>query len=115
MKTTRLRLRGWQNTKHQSIRRARQNSPVAIRSRSSSNPRTMIPGTIAPKLSGADGPVVPTICRLSRDMTQIAFWMPRADPAGLFVGTIEGDDIGAAAKRVWSPTEQEHLSDLAWS
>jgi hypothetical protein len=76
----------------------------------------MIPATLAPTIDGPDGPVVPTICRLSRDMTQLAFWVPRAGPPGLFVGAVEqGDDIGAGAKRVWSPGEHEHLADLAWS
>jgi hypothetical protein len=76
----------------------------------------MIPATLAPTIDGPDGPVVPTICRLSRDMTRLAFWAPGASPPGLFVGAVEqGDDIGAGAKRVWSPAEHEHLSDLAWS
>jgi hypothetical protein len=91
-------------------------SPVANPGRSSSNPTIMIPATLAPTLSGADGPVIPTICRLSRDMSQIAFWMPRASPPGLFVAAVEqGDDIGESAQRVWSPAEREHLSDLSWS
>jgi hypothetical protein len=93
-------------------------SPITVANpaRSSSNPRIMIPATLAPKLTGADGPVVPTICRVSRDMTQLAFWAPGASPPGLFVGAVEqGDDIGERAKRVWSPAEHEHLSDLAWS
>jgi hypothetical protein len=76
----------------------------------------MIPATLAPNVAGRDGPVVPTICRLARDLTQLAFWAPKADPPGLFVArTEQGDDIGAAAKRVFSPAEREHLSDLAWS
>ena len=93
-----------------------QQSAVAIGVGSSSNPLTMIPATLAPTLSGADGPVVPTICRLSRDMRQIAFWVPRASPPGLFVAAVEpGDDLVDRAQRVWSPGEGEHLSDLAWS
>src|SRR3954469_142063 len=76
----------------------------------------MIPAILAPKLAGADGPVVPTICRLSRDMRQLAFWMPHATPPALFIGATEwADDIAEASTRVWSPAEHEHLSDLAWS
>ncbi|MDB5324000.1 MAG: hypothetical protein JWN40_5631 [Phycisphaerales bacterium] len=76
----------------------------------------MIPATLAPTLKGLEGPVVPTICRLSRDLARLAFWAPKAAPPGLFVGNSEqGDDIGSSAKRVFSPADREHLSDLAWS
>jgi hypothetical protein len=76
----------------------------------------MIPAKLEPILQGKHGPVVPTICRLSRDLTRLAFWAPAANPPGLYVGqTEQGDQIGPSADRVWSPAEGEHLSDLAWS
>src|SRR4051794_3433850 len=103
-------LRGWQDTPAPNVYN------VANRRRSGSNHVTMIPAKIAPILEGRDGPVVPAICRLSRDLARLAFWVPNANPPGLFVGEVEqGGDIGSSAKRVWSADEGEHLSDLAWS
>src|SRR5258706_122116 len=46
----------------------------------------MIPATLAPTVPGRDGPVVPTICRLSRDLTQLAFLAPKSDPTGVLDG-----------------------------
>jgi len=76
----------------------------------------MIPDTLAPTVPGRDASVVPAICRVSRDLTQLAFWAPDATPPGLFVSkTEEGSLMSEEARRVWSGADGQSLSALAWS
>lgn len=75
----------------------------------------MMPDLIAPTILGQHGPVEPAICRVSPDWTLLAFWVPQANPPGLFVGEIaHGDLIGLFAKRVFSPPDG-HVAELSWS
>jgi hypothetical protein len=67
---------------------------------------------LPPKLAPSDGPISPTICRISPDLTQLAFWIPNAAPPTLFIAAT--DDANLTPNPLWS-TEHEHLSDLAWS
>lgn len=73
------------------------------------------PDVIAPSILGQHGPVEPALCRLSADCSRLAFWVPEANPPGLFVGEVsQGEQIGLFSKRVFSP-EDGHVADLAWS
>ena len=72
----------------------------------------MLPAILAPTVVASDGPIPPTICRISRDLAHLAFWIPKADPPGLFIASVADADL--SPKRLWS-AENEHLSDLAWS
>src|SRR5215213_1034669 len=77
--------------------------------------RRMIPDKIAPIIKGSAGDVLPALCRLSRDLAHVAFWVTDGDARGIFVGEAEwGEMIGEAAQRVWSTTDA-HVSELAWS
>jgi hypothetical protein len=71
----------------------------------------MFPDKIAPILAGPDGPVVPALCRLSRDRGRVAFWVADSDARGIYVG--ESDSV-AAAQRIWTPADG-HISELSWS
>jgi len=73
----------------------------------------MFPTKIEPTKMGLHGPVPATVCRVSADLTRLAFWSPEANPPGLFVGDVEqGDQIGMFAKRVFT-AEEGSLADVA--
>jgi hypothetical protein len=75
----------------------------------------MVPDVIAPTVPGKDGLVEPTLCRLSPDLSKLAFWVPDANPPALFVGdATHADQVGKFAKRVFSPADA-HVADLAWT
>lgn len=74
-----------------------------------------LPDVIAPSILGQHGPVEPVLCRLSADCSRLTFWVPEANPPGLFVGDVsQRDQIGLFSKRIFSPDEG-HVADLAWS
>ena len=76
----------------------------------------MFPPFLAPTLKTPDGDITPSICRLSPDLTKLAFWIPKGPARGLYVGDAEwADEIGPASDRVWHPPDDAELSDLAWS
>jgi hypothetical protein len=73
------------------------------------------PDRIAPTLPGEDAPIEPDLCRLSPDGLSVAFWVPQANPPGLFVADVgPNEPVGLSSKRVFSP-QAGHLAELAWS
>jgi hypothetical protein len=76
----------------------------------------MLPETIAPRLKGPDGEIAPSICRVSPDLSKVAFWVEQGEARGLYVGdAARGEEVGEASERVWPGTEGSDVLELAWS
>lgn len=75
----------------------------------------VFPDVVAPTILAEHGPVSPALCRLSAACDRLAFWLPDANPPGLFVGEVaHRDQIGLFARRIFSPPDG-HIADVAWS
>jgi dipeptidyl aminopeptidase/acylaminoacyl peptidase len=74
------------------------------------------PPRIAPAVSGANDVVPAELCRVSQDLSRIAFWCPGAGPPGVFFGAVQNSRFNdLSSQRVASIAQRTSVADLSWS